>query len=83
MIYYGTCLTTYLFYGNKKLRLDPDPAECFINWLPVVDPYWVPCGPGSGSDPDSIRSVDPYPDPKGQKGERKASSVPWTSFMET
>ncbi len=74
-------MTSYLFYETKQLRLDPDPAECVINWPPVVDPYWFPCGPGSGSDPDSIRSVNPYPNPGGQKGERKASSVARISFM--
>jgi hypothetical protein len=57
-------------------------VQCLLPWVPVWGssagirwPSVQGCGSGSGLDPDSIGSVDPAPDPGGQKLPTKVEKI--------
>jgi hypothetical protein len=66
--------------GLQQKSFDPDSQQkehhvhTKLLQFPVSEKF-SPSAQSSVSDPDSSRSVDPYLDPGGQKGELKASSV--------
>ncbi len=63
---------------GREFVLQLEPDHTIFHKVPVPYPG-TPCGSGSVLDPDSVRSVDPDPDPGGQKCPKSIKN--WRNFM--